>query len=92
MSLTQSLASMVCHGSRGSGACRGQLSIGRVRGRLRILPAAGQARSALVRMRNSPTISAVLSGSPVFTAKATASYGRGFGSPAFAPVPDACGE
>lgn len=47
--------------------------------------------SALVRTRNWLTISAVLSRSPVFTARATASYGRGFGSPAFAPVPDACG-
>ncbi len=52
---------------------------------------AGQARWALVRMRNWLTISAVLSRSSVFTARATASYGRGFGSPAFAPVPDECG-
>ena len=91
MSLTQSLASMVCHGSRGSGACRGQLSIGPAWRRRMTPHDAGQARSALVRMRNWLTISAVLSRSPVFTAKATASYGRDFGSPAFAPVPDECG-
>lgn len=53
--------------------------------------AAGLVRSALVRMRNWPTISALLSRSPVFTARATASYGRGFGSPAFAPAPGECG-
>ena len=69
---------------------RAPASIALARRRRRIRSPVALVRSAHVRTRNWPTISAGTSPPPAFTARATASYGRDCALRAFARAPAVC--